>query len=112
MNGEFSAESFIKIALSGTGALGVLAMIVSWLNKDRDKLVAALNQEREARIKVLEEAARRCAEDRLEMHREMSGLQAEVRELYRKIAEVMAGTDEDSPMTKTARVRLAAPISK
>lgn len=105
-------DSIIKLLVGSTGAVAALVLGIRWLNKDRDGLVNALNEEREARIKVLEEASKRCAEDRIAMHREMSALQAEVRELYRRIASIVAGRgDEDSPLSKTTKVRLTAPIT-
>lgn len=105
-------DSILKLLVGSTGAVVALVLGLRWLNKDRDGLVQALNEEREARINVLEESSRRCAEDRIAMHREMSALQAEVRELYRRIASIVAGhADEDKePMTHTTKVRITAPM--
>lgn len=105
-------DSIVKLLVGSTGAVVALVLGLRWLNKDRDSLVAALNEEREARIKVLEESAKRCAEDRIEMHREMSALQSEVRELYRRIASIVAGNsdDDEGPITHTSKVRLTAPM--
>lgn len=109
-------DSIVKLLVGSTGAVAALVLGIRWLNKDRDGLVTALNEEREARILVLEEAAKRCAEDRMAMHREMAALQAEVRELYRRIASIVSGHgDEDVsghavPLSKTTKVRLTAPL--
>lgn len=107
-------DTILKLLLGSTGAVVALVLGIRWLNKDRDTLVGALNEEREARIKVLEEAAVHCIEDRTEMRREMAALQAEVRELYRRIASIVAGHSDDDlgPITHTAKVRLTAPMPR
>ena len=89
-------DEILKLILGSAGCLVVLALALQWLNKDRDKLVTALNEERNGRIAQLEESSRRCAEDRIVMHKQMSDdraaqqkemnlLQAEVRELYKRM---------------------------
>lgn len=101
---QFSLDGVLQILLGSTGAVAAMVLGIRWLNADRDKLNALLTSEREARIRALEEAARQCAEDRSAMHTEMGVLQAEVRELYRRIAEIISGSDE--PITKIERVAL------
>lgn len=78
-------EEILKLILGSTGALVLLVVAVQWLNRDRDKLLSALNDERNNRIKVLEDASKRCADDRLQMHQKMDVLQGEVRELYKRM---------------------------
>lgn len=106
----FSAESLLQLLVGSTGGIAALLLGLRWLNSDRDKLMQALTTERDARIKVLEEAAKRCADDRLVMHKEMSILQEEVRELYKRIAAIVAG-DVD-PKTHTGRVHLMKPFNR
>lgn len=106
---DFTFDSILKVLLGSTGAVASMIFGIRWLNADRDKLMGALAQERDARIRVLEEAAKRCAEDRIVMHKEMMLLQAEVRELYRRIASIVSG---DCPrVTHTGKVSLIAPIT-
>lgn len=105
-----SLESILQVLLGSTGAVAAMVLGIRWLNSDRDNLMKALTVERDARIKVLEDSAKRCAEDRIEMHKEMAILQGEVRELYRRIATIVSG-DED-PRTHTGKVALLRPIRR
>lgn len=86
-------DELLKMAVSSGLGVAFLVVALKWLNHDRDKILAALDGERNNRIRLLEEASKRCAEDRIVMHREMSLLQAEVRDLYKRmVATTAAGT--------------------
>lgn len=76
-------DAAFKLVTGSAGALAVLLFGLRWFVADRDKVVAALNAERGARITALEESSKRCSEDRVELHKQISSLQAEVRELLK-----------------------------
>lgn len=76
-------DAIFKLIVGSGGALAVLLFGIRWFMADRDKVVAALNAERGARITALEESSKRCSEDRVELHKQISNLQAEVRELLK-----------------------------
>lgn len=82
---ETALTSAGEILVGSTGAAGLLFFALKWMNRDRDKLLGSLNLERDSRIKLLEESSQRCAEDRIEMRREISKLQDEVRDLLRSM---------------------------
>lgn len=79
-------DLFLKIATGAGGSILLLYFALRWLNSDRDKLLAALNLEREARIKALEESSARCAQDRIVLHQNIDELQKEVRALLKAMA--------------------------
>lgn len=81
-----------NIITSGIG-MCLLAVGIWWLNKDRDKAVKAFTEEREKRINALEDSSRRCADDRVELHRQVSILQAEVRDFMKRMIEVASRGD-------------------
>lgn len=66
-------------------AFPLLVFCLKWLEKDRDKVLVALQEERQHRIKALEESAEHCLEDRDELRAEMANLRNEVRGLYTQI---------------------------
>lgn len=76
-------DAVFKLIIGSGGALAVLLFGIRWFMSDRDKIVAALNVERGARITALEESSKRCSEDRVELHKQISLLQIEVRELLK-----------------------------
>lgn len=76
-------DAMFKMVTGAGGALAVLLLGLRWFIADRDKVVAALNAERGARITTLEESSKRCSEDRVELHKQIGILQAEVRELLK-----------------------------
>lgn len=76
-------DAMFKLITGTGGALAVLLFGLRWFVADRDKVVAALNAERGARITALEESSKRCSEDRVELHKKISNLQSEVRELLK-----------------------------
>ncbi len=76
-------DAIFKLIVGSGGALAVLLFGIRWFMGDRDKIVAALNIERNARITALEESSKRCSEDRTELHKQISILQNEVRELLK-----------------------------
>ncbi len=69
-------DELLRQILGQAGALVVLAVATYFL-------MAQLTKERDNRIKLLEAQSSRCAEDRIELHKEINSLQAEVRELYK-----------------------------
>ena len=80
----------------GAATIALLTAALKWLNKDRDKILASLNEEREHRIKALEDSSRECTEDRVkirqeaasrleETRRELHDLQKEFRDLLRSM---------------------------
>ena len=78
-----STSTATKTTFSAAVALAVLLFGIRWFMSDRDKVVAALNVERNARITALEESSKRCSEDRAELHKQICILQTEVRELLK-----------------------------
>lgn len=80
-------EEALKLLLGSAGGLAALIFAVQWLNRDRDKVLHTLSEERNERIKALEESSKRCSEDRIVLHNEVNALQAEVRALFRKMIE-------------------------
>lgn len=76
-------DAIFKLIVGSGGALAVLLFGIRWFMSDRDKVVAALNVERNARITALEESSKRCSEDRAELHKQICILQTEVRELLK-----------------------------
>lgn len=75
-------ESILKILTGGVGAIAALFFGLRWLSSDREKVLRSLHEEREARIVALEEGSKRCAEDRIVLHRTIDDLQKEIRQLY------------------------------
>lgn len=79
----FDLDAAFKLIMGSGGALAVLLIGLRWFVTDRDKIVAALNVERGARITALEDSSKRCSEDRVELHKQINALQTEVRELLK-----------------------------
>lgn len=83
-------DDWLKV-LSGTaGAIACMLFGIKWLVRDRDGILASLQEERSHRITQLEASANSCAEDRRTMHNEMNELQKEVRALMKQMLELTA----------------------
>lgn len=81
-----SLDDLLKLILGSAGALVVVLVGLWWMNKDRDKILAALGKERDSRISLLEEGNRACAADRLAIHNELREVQREQKHLLRAMA--------------------------
>lgn len=76
-----------KVLLGSGIGTALMAMALKWLDSDRSKILAALGEERARRIEVLEKSSAECANDRLQLHTNLSELQKEVRALYETLIE-------------------------
>lgn len=70
---------------AGTG-LGSLVLVVAliYLHKNNQNTLAALQVERDQRIKSLEQSREDCQADRKVLHGELEKLQAKVEDIYTK----------------------------
>jgi len=94
---ELAFDEVFKLIMGSGGTLAVLLLGLRWFITDRDKIIAGLNEERGARITALEESSKRCSQDRVELHKQINDLQAEVRELLKsqvKEARACAAVDQ------------------
>lgn len=63
-------DEWMKLILGSTGALAVLIAGIKWLDRDRSKVLKALEVERDGRIRVLEDHAKRCDADKAELQKQ------------------------------------------
>ena len=88
-------EDWLKV-LSGTaGAIACMLFGIKWLVRDRDGILASLQEERSHRITQLEASANSCSEDRRTMHNEMNELQKEVRALMKQMLELTSNHKQE-----------------
>lgn len=102
---DMTFDAVFKLIMGSGGALAVLLLGLRWFITDRDKIVAALNEERGARITALEESSKRCSLDRVELHKQINDLQSEVRELLKtqvKEARACAAVEQVAKAVHTA----------
>lgn len=78
-------ENFVKMLLGSGGVFALLVLGLKWLDRDRDQIVQFLQTERTERITLLEKQSIQCSNDRIELHKNMTALQNEVRTLYKSI---------------------------
>ena len=78
--------------LVGGGGIGFLILVfaLKWLDRDRGEILRVLGVEREARIALLEQASKTCAEDRAQMRQKIDKLEEEVRGLLKQMVKVAA----------------------
>lgn len=85
-------EQIIQLILGSGGALAVLVLGVKWLDKDRSKVLVALQEERDGRIKLLEDHSKSCNEDRQAIQAQASvdrsAFQKQINELYSEIVNI------------------------
>jgi hypothetical protein len=102
-------EVVLKYILGSVGALACLVLAVRWLTADRDKLATKLDTVQTARIVMLEEQAKRCAEDRQEQGKQLAILQSEVRELYKSM---LAAAITDGASAKQLALHMRGEVQK
>ena len=76
-------EQILQLLLGSTGALVALVIAIKWLDKDRNRLLGDWKTERDARMTLIEDASRRCSEDRIELHKKVDALELEIRSMLK-----------------------------
>lgn len=79
-------QKILEVAFGSGLGVALLVFAIRWLDRDRNKILGALEAERTKRVAALEESSAQCAEDRIHLHSQMANLQIEVRKLYADIA--------------------------
>lgn len=67
--------------MGSTGALAALILGLKWLDKDRNKILVELKEERNGRLRLIELSNERCAEDRVLLHKKLDEQEKLIREL-------------------------------
>ena len=78
-------EQILQMLMGSVGALGCLVFAVKWLDKDRDKLLKALTEERDGRLRLIEESNKQCADDRVILHRKLDEQDDEIKGLLKSM---------------------------
>ena len=83
-------QTFLELVKNPGSTLLLLAVGIWWLNREREQSEArtadeknAFRNERDHRLKLLEDEVKECKEDRRQIRTETSSLQEEVRNLMR-----------------------------
>jgi hypothetical protein len=64
------------------GTVGII-FAVWWLNKDRNSLITEWKEERNGRLRLIEQSNERCAEDRVILHKKIDMQETEIREMLK-----------------------------
>lgn len=81
-----TADQIVQLIMGSTGALAALILGLKWLDKDRDKILVELKEERNGRLRLIELSNERCAEDRVLLHKKLDEQEKLIRELLVKQA--------------------------
>lgn len=81
-----TSDQIIQLIMGGMGALVALIIGLKWLDKDRNKILLELKEERNGRLRLIELSNERCAEDRVILHKKLDDQEKLIRELLVKQA--------------------------
>lgn len=81
-----TADQIVQLIMGSTGALAALILGLKWLDKDRNKILVELKEERNGRLRLIELSNERCAEDRVLLHKKLDEQEKLIRELLVKQA--------------------------
>lgn len=81
-----TADQIVQLIMGSTGALAALILGLKWLDKDRNKILVELKEERNGRLRLIELSNERCAEDRVLLHKKLDEQEKLIRELLIKQA--------------------------
>lgn len=81
-----TADQIVQLIMGSTGALAALILGLKWLDKDRNKILIELKEERNGRLRLIELSNERCAEDRVLLHKKLDEQEKLIRELLVKQA--------------------------
>lgn len=102
---EFNLETFLKLLAGSGGVVALLVLAVKWM-------LGTMETERNERISLLEKQSLQCSNDRIELHKNLTMLQNEVRTLYKSI---IAGKfdksffeDDDKPKQHEQRTEVSS----
>lgn len=95
-------EAVFKAVIGAGGVAVLLFAGIWWLNKNNNALLLELKVERENRIKLLEVDSAACKSDRVELHKQINGLQDKIIDIYKSrdtknIASILTGKLEAQP---------------
>lgn len=76
-----TADQIVQLIMGSTGALAALILGLKWLDKDRNKILVELKEERNGRLRLIELSNERCAEDRVLLHKKLDEQEKLIREL-------------------------------
>lgn len=80
-------QDFFQLATGAAGAVFVLIFGLWWLDKDRQAILAKLEEERNERITLLEKHVDECAKDRMRIQNQLDVLQERYTEMETQIRE-------------------------
>lgn len=81
-----TADQIVQLIMGSTGALMALILGLKWLDKDRNKILLELKEERNGRLRLIELSNEHCAKDRVFLHKKLDEQEKLIRELLVKQA--------------------------
>ncbi len=81
-------EQIVQLIMGSAGALVVLILGLKWLDKDRNRMLVELKDERNGRLRLIELSNERCAEDRVVLHKKLDEQEKLIRTLLVNQAKV------------------------
>lgn len=81
-----TTEDIMRMVLGSAGTLVCLVLAIKWLDKDRNSLTKLLTEERDGRIKLIEEQNILCFKDRAALHDELREQRKEINEMIKEMS--------------------------